>query len=132
MYKIIFAVLLTVSTGVMADTCAGGAGDLLTGNTKGTYCLSHTTMNWWSAHAWCQSIGAELVDLTEDCVPDNNSTVACPNLYNNGVQKESWTSNVPSSTQAYYISHSTGGVSKVSSHRDGGRYALCRMKTSVN
>lgn len=74
--------------GVQAVSCANGQGTEVQGNDHGTYCLSHIPMNWWSAHAWCDAIGMQLIPLTECTCNDESKcsmTVACPNLKISGL-----------------------------------------------
>ncbi len=107
---------LLISTGLSAATepvsggCANGTGILLTGNQGGTYCQSKISMNWWSTHAWCQSIGGELIDITSECIKDNTpSTVDCPNLYQIG-SGDIWTQNAVSQTHSFLVNLSQGKV----------------------
>ena len=55
------------ATPVFAEYCAGGSGDVFTAINGKTYCLSRPMVNWWSANAWCDSIGMALVNPSEDC-----------------------------------------------------------------
>ncbi len=135
-YVLLIGVMLSLPLTVLSEealtTCADGHGNLVKGNTSGTYCKSKITMNWWSAHAWCQSIGGEMIDLTEDCTPNggNTSTVQCPNLANLGITGGVWTRNVPNNSQAYVVFYA-GAVDKVNRiNSNWDARVLCRMKTT--
>ena len=40
------------------ETCANGAGEVITGYITGTkYCISKTRIDWWNANAWCDALG---------------------------------------------------------------------------
>ncbi len=137
MKKYILIGLMLLSTPVFAAQidggCANGDGHLLTTGSDTTtgYCKSRTSMNWWSAHAWCKSIGKELVDLTKDCNigKDSSTTVPCPYLASLGGSGWVWTAGVPGSNLAYFVDLSSGSLSDLS-YRDNGGYrglaALCR------
>ena len=109
MNKYIFGTLLTVSMAVSADTCPRGTPVI--GVDGETYCQSIQDMNWWSAFAWCEAIGMELISL-EDCDGKNgtvSSSSPCPNF--DGVNnKRVWTSSVPHKSAGYTIDLSSGSV----------------------
>lgn len=51
-----------------AESCADGAGTVITGATDNhNYCASNGTMNWWSAYTWCEAQGRHLVSMYEVC-----------------------------------------------------------------
>ncbi len=142
MNKLILILALTISTNAVAATCANGTGTELTGKYKYTYCQSHISMNWWSAFAWCNSIGSELIDITEDCVPTGTPTsgseVHCPNLYGIG-SGIGWTQNVPNNEYAYFIDFNSGKIrvhdSGTAGYRNNDKQdhrALCRIPTPSN
>ena len=84
---------LMISTITLADdtikTCANGAGIVITGNNGTDYCMSNNNMNWWTALAWCQTIGKTAIRYPEDCscVGENCLKVQCPNFAN---MKKAW------------------------------------------
>ena len=108
-YVAILGILSIFSTSAHTETCAGGAGTVIYGNDadpvigfEGTpYCKSNTVMNWWSAFAWCDAIGGELIDLTTECNKVSGSS-GCPNLAGTG-SGNAWTRNVVNDKVAYYI-----------------------------
>ncbi len=132
MYKYILSVGLIFSVPALAvidkGGCADGQGNLLTTRENVQYCQSKITMNWWSAHAWCQSIGKELITL-DDCLEKTSSglKVQCPHLMGVGGSSWAWTANVPSSTGAYIVELSSGGISGFYEGRQGKAAALCRI-----
>ena len=94
-----------------------------------TFCESKTKMNWWSAFAWCESIGAKLVDLNHAC-PNGFSSKRCVNLTSCGVVGHTWTTLKDGSyiqaitdggygIQAWWRSEPTNGEDF---------YALCEQK----
>lgn len=66
--------------------CALGQGEIVKGVNTVTYCKSRIGMNWWSAHAWCDSIGKNLVNPSEDCdcqgYENCDMSLSCPNFKN--------------------------------------------------
>lgn len=58
-----------------------------------TFCQSSTTMNWWSAFAWCESIGATLADLNHAC-PNGLSSLTCANLTGSGISGTGWNTSI--------------------------------------
>ena len=86
-------------------SCEDAGGTLYKGNDgKTEYCVSYHGMNWWSANAWCQSLGMELVDLETECKKRGmlGATTVCPQLS----LKESiscWTKNTPSQSTALFL-----------------------------
>ncbi len=134
MNKIILAVLLMVSTGAFATfesgKCADGSGDLITTNQNIQYCQSKIGMNWFSAHAWCESIGKPLIDITKDCVIGDitGSTIQCPHLYDVGSSDFVWTQNVYNNHRAYYVYTSTGAIGYTYGNGKGDAFkVLCRI-----
>ena len=110
---------------VQAADCANGAGTEIKGNDHGAYCLSKATMNWWSAHAWCDAIGMKLAPLSEcECRDESNCDMMkqCPNLYNIG-SGGVWTTTPNGSSSAYYVS--LGGGHVITAARTGNANVLC-------
>ena len=114
-YIAVLSLLCILSAPVSAETCAGGSGTVIYGNYVdpatglGTrYCKSNIAMNWWSAFAWCDAIGGQLIDLTKECIK-STGTSACPNLAGTG-SGNVWTQNVPSGTNVYAVTLSSGAI----------------------
>ncbi len=141
MYRTSFMLALMISTATLAKLepgkCAGGEGNLLTTNDNIQYCQSQIDMNWWSAFAWCKSIGEDLIDMTTECnigrTPE--TTVPCPHLTGIGGSGWSWSANVPDASEAYGVNLSDGAVKTNYRHGPWGRYfnaarALCRLSSS--
>ena len=119
---------LTLSAPALADSCAGGAGQTVTGVDGKIYCRSNISMNWWSAFAWCEAAGKTLVSL-EDCNGQNgdvSGTAQCPNFAGRGVDRWHWTSSVPGASNAYNVNLSSGAVSSDFSRSNFNFYALCK------
>lgn len=84
-------------------------------------------MNWFSAFAWCDAIGKQLIDLTQECNKATGTT-ACPQFTGVGVSNV-WTRNVPDPSWAYKVLLSNGDVIGSSVQRESvfHRYnALCK------
>ena len=99
-----------------AETCANGAGTVITGAVTGhKYCKSNGTMNWWNAHAWCDALGRRLFDRS-DCACGNTTADCangkCPELVGVGGEQWIWTSTpTPTgSSYAYIVSLSSGHI----------------------
>ena len=117
--------LIIMQSASAAASCANGAGTEIKGNDHGTYCLSKASMNWWSAHAWCDAIGMKLVPLNEcECSDESKCDMMkqCPNLYGTG-SNWVWTTTPSSSSAAYHVYLLNGSVSTNSRTHNG--YALC-------
>lgn len=100
---------LLISGSVLAGGCDSDSGTLITGKDGTKYCQSKVGLNWWSAFAWCDAIGGQLIDLTTEC-NKVTGTEQCPNLAGVG-SGDVWTQAVPSSDFAYYVDLSSGSVS---------------------
>ncbi len=87
------------------------------------YCRSNVSMNWWSAIAWCEATGMQLISLDRcngrngDITGDNS----CPNF--KGKVSSFLTSSTPSYNKVYAI-NSSGEVSQMD-RTYGSYYALC-------
>lgn len=125
---LILGLLLLGTTPVLADYCANGYGDLLTAVNGKKYCVSRTDMNWWSAHAWCDSIGMRLIDPGEDCdctgLANCEAGSDCPNLniIRSGIFV--WTNAIDNSSHSYVI-NTTEDKLAGKLKREGG-YAACK------
>ena len=119
--------VFSMPTVSVAETCAKGQGIEIKGNSSGTYCRSRVAMNWWSAHAWCDSVGMKLV-TTNDCICSDESkcdmTVACPNLYHPSESVGVWTATTQGSSAAYRVLLVIGSVLTYTRTFNYGR-ALC-------
>lgn len=125
MKKYIGMICLSVllSTSAVAESCAGGSGTVITGLDGTRYCKSNITMNWWSAFAWCDAIGGQLIDITTECIKTTGTT-GCPNLTGVG-DGLVWTRNVPNSVHTYYVNLSSGLVQSVFDRITANRRTLC-------
>ena len=92
-----------------AETCANGAGTVITGAVTGhKYCQSNTSMDWWNAIAWCDALGRKLFSM-DDCTYNSTST-SCPELTEVGDSIYVWTTTPKSSTTNYNVRLSTGSI----------------------
>ena len=117
--------VLVMSTPALSATCANGAGTQVIGVDGETYCRSNVSLNWWSAHAWCDAANMTLVSLDRCNGKNGNITgdTACPNFKGTG-SNDCWTSSVPSSSHVFAVNLSSGAVSYYAT-RNYNSYALC-------
>ena len=123
LFLLTFAILMTSN---IALACGGIA-------LKGKYCLSKHKMNWYSASAWCQAQGMNLVNVKEVC---GSLTSACTALQLSSEEKDmitaaggkvdaAWTNTSKSDKNTYIIYLSSpnldGNWGRLSS-----AYALCQ------
>ena len=129
---LLLGLAVTGSAQAAATPCANGAGTVFNGaDGATTYCKSNIKMNWWSAFAWCEGAGMELVSL-EDCSGASGTyngagTANCPN-FTGGSSDSVWTASVPTDAGfAYAVNLSSGAVNSSRSGRNNGSYyyALC-------
>ena len=112
------------------ETCAGGAGTVVTGIISGRkYCSSKNSMNWFNAVAWCDAIGRRLFKLSDCECSDTTANCAgtkCPELMmENSAQH--WTATAASSSDFWRVTLNGGiGIpgNKGSANVYGGK-ALC-------
>lgn len=113
------AILLTsimalADDGTTTETCANGAGRVITGAVSGhKYCKSNQVMNWWNAHAWCDALGRRVFDrsncscgdITADCAGNK-----CPDLKGVRDSEYIWTATPRDSSHVYVVYLSSGLV----------------------
>ncbi|MGN1091850.1 MAG: hypothetical protein ACI4RJ_05120 [Alphaproteobacteria bacterium] len=116
MKKIILSLLFcALSLNVQADdNCAG---IVIIKQNGHSFCLSNQVMNWYSAHAWCDSQGRHLATIHEAC--DYNGQVygstytytnKCPNGYpssvsgtDSGYLRPFWVNHQNADEKALYV-----------------------------
>lgn len=106
MKKTIFLVCAILMMPVVANACGGTI-------IKGQYCLSDEQMNWYSAYAWCQAQGMQLVDVEivcgslSDCpalkISEDEINQLLPDDYTGIREVWGWTNTSVNSKQAYRI-----------------------------
>ena len=131
MKKFLFILCMFSSVANAEISCEDAGGTLFKGNDgKTEYCLSYHGMNWWSANAWCQSLGMELVDLEIECKKKGVSpggTYICPQLRMLGDEYIlAWTKNTASPSQALGFDLRGGYMER--GQKNYGRNALCLVK----
>jgi len=69
-----------------------------------TFCKSTTSMNWWSAYAWCQAMGGHMPTVNELCPKLQSITqdASCGTTYNDHI----WTA-TPGSSTVPWIYHNS-------------------------
>lgn len=95
-----------------------------------TFCQSSVAMNWWSAFAWCASIGAQLVDLNHAC-PNGLGNMSCANLVGSG-NAAAWNTSIQSG-QVNLITENGASIHRWwgSAPNDERHRALCEPKGST-
>jgi len=109
------------------ETCADGMGTLRLGKDNTTYyCTSNITMNWWSAFAWCKSIGGTLFDVNTEC-SKTSGIQECPQV--NALEMDAWTVNIVDEETAVVINGWGGGWSSriYSEKKTNNKKATCVM-----
>ena len=109
--------------------CADGMGILVTGRDNTTrYCLSKISMNWYSAFAWCDSIGGQLFNVNTECLKTTATSDECPQI--RGFSSiEAWTVNtIDEDTAVLAVGWSGVGTSRILNLKKINRSkALCTM-----
>ena len=130
MKKTILAILMTMmtTTAFAEGKCEGG--DPFEGVSDGhEYCISTTTMNWWSAFAWCQHQGRHLASLQEACEgwhATTGSTICGNFVTSDFTRKYLWMANPSGSTNAYHVIGGSGNIVNLHTYgRAAGFFALC-------
>ena len=134
MRKILISTCAILMISVTANACSGIT---IKGNSGTSYCLSKQTMNWYSAYAWCEAQGMELIDLDSVCKNYNS----CPELNlsfdqkthitdNGGRVAWIWINKSISSDRAFNVNLGSGALNQGSGYRNYsdyniGYYALC-------
>ncbi|MGN1091022.1 MAG: hypothetical protein ACI4RJ_00815 [Alphaproteobacteria bacterium] len=132
MKKILFILCMFSSVANAEISCEDAGGTLFKGNDKETeYCVSFHGMNWWSANAWCQSLGWELIDVQTECNKRSVSNVPstdCPQLnVALGAGRFGWSKNTPSQSDAMRIYLNQGAISTITKNTTVNG-ALCLVK----
>ena len=106
----------------ITETCAGGAGVVVTGAVSGhKYCRSTQGMNWWNAYAWCDAQGRRLFDRSDCACSDTTADCRskCPELVGVGEYAWIWTATSASASGAYHIDISSGNFDGGSNRERG-------------
>lgn len=140
--NLIFACcILMISFIVSADdttteTCANGAGTVVTGAVSGhKYCLRKSTHSgsptmvgqiiWWNAHTWCEGIGRKIFSMDDcGCNETTNCINKCPELAVGGTAGV-WTDKPWGTDGAYQVSLKNGAVSTAKRYNEFG-FVLCK------
>ncbi len=127
--------LFALVCGILMISSAANAceGITIKGKSGASYCLSKQGMNWYSAYAWCQAQGMELIDAEKVC---NTITDTCAELKmssdeknkiitNGGIFDYVWTKTSYSSCCPYLIGLSYGYFFTLHNRQHPGYPALC-------
>ena len=115
-----------------AETCANGAGTVITGVVTGhKYCMSNQKISWWNSNSWCDAQGRRLFSL-EDCTYSsyiNPGIRICADLKNISIESEIivWTATPAGTHQSYGLYLPSGRINpfnRDNSYFAGGK-ALC-------
>ena len=125
-------------TGVNADetveTCANGAGTVITGAITGyKYCRANKGMNWWNAYAWCDSLDKKMFTLADckcsdtvsNCVGSDGKSV-CPELTEVGNEWYVWTGTLNGTKDAHLVTPSLGIIGVAGSFQNSSPPPLCK------
>ena len=115
-------------TSTVANACGGIT---VKGKSGKSYCLSKFTMNWYTAYAWCKDQSMDLIDLDTTCGTNVGtcseltlSSAEQTNITDNGGKVGTvWTNTSNTSSNAYYVSLSSGNFNN--DNRYNHYYALC-------
>ena len=113
---------------VWAETCAGGAGQVVHGSKSGTYCLSDRSMNWFSAFSWCRGAGYRLATFAEVCPTAAPGDAWCSNNGTAEIDRSGWTG-TPKGEGKAYIVNVKGGLSQTDD-RHKSHVAICIVSSS--
>ena len=127
MCGMLFMASMAVADDTTTETCANGAGIVITGNLSGhKYCLSNQNMSWWNAYAWCDSIGRSLFDASMCCINRTNCPHdQCPEFLDTKINKWGWSATPIRSDSAYQVLISTSRLSTDFKRSHTGPFALC-------
>ena len=128
--------MLMMSSVVFAEdtveTCANGAGEVITGAVTGyKSCKSNQRMNWWNAVSWCDALKRPLFDL-DDCGCDwsTNCNGTCPELAKVAGYQFLWMITPASDSRAYFVNPLFGSVASQNrsdySWSNYSAFALCK------
>ena len=127
MVSIFFMMTSVVLADDAIETCANGAGRIVTGKITGNkYCMSETKMNWWNAVTWCDGLGQQIFSLNDcECTASNNCTNVCPELVIDSTLVASpWVANPKGISGAYAVDVRWGTV--VNTSRSYTNFTLCK------
>ena len=115
---ILIASSVALTEDTTTETCANGAGAIITGHITGDkYCKSNKTMNWWNAVSWCDAQNKTLIALS-DCA--STKVNVCDNFIGYGYL---WLYNYH--TQGAYHANNTGQIIKGDSWYEN-VHAICK------
>ncbi len=130
---VIFGLIITLpaiaaNTGPTGNTCAHGTGVELIGmDGKTKFCKSETTMNWWSAFAWCDMAGGTLINMADCMYEGHNSGAQCPLTAGISPKAEYfWMANADDVSHGYRVYSWTGAVGTAWTDNFTTK-ALCKM-----
>ncbi len=125
--------VLMMSSVAMADetateTCANGAGTVITGISGNKYCRSNQRMSWLNAHAWCDGLKKRLFDLSDCKCSDMTANCAgsiCAEL-RLGIALQIWTARPSKTGTAYHVVLDRGNIyTGDRTHTNSYSYAVC-------
>ena len=127
MRKIILLICAILMISTVANACGGIT-------VKGKYCLSKFKMNWYTAYAWCKDQSMDLIERDTTCGTNVGkcSELALSSAEQNKIKENGgtvdwvWTNTSSTSSTAYDLDLSSGGVHREHYYgRNTSKYALC-------
>jgi hypothetical protein len=131
-------ILLTIAIVMISNVALACGGITFQGKSGASYCLSKHTMNWYSASAWCQAQGMNLINMNTVC---GTISGGCSELQLSSDEKSkitssggtlgyAWTntSSHNNGGYAYAVKLDTGGIIGYPSgnRHSSSHYALCQ------
>ena len=118
---------VTFAEETSTETCANGAGTVITGAVTGhKYCMSNNTMNWWNSVSWCDGVGARLFSVNDCAFSSTSDTSVCPELKGVG-SGWIWAATPKGTSDAYGLNVSLGSFGSIyfAGSRASNHYTLC-------
>ena len=102
------------------QNCNNKGGEIVQSSTGEIYCKSISTMNWWSAYAWCEAMGGHMPSMEEMCPGANLLRGApCPSM--NGTA-DHWSKTPNGDSNVYFPAR---GVVIQDGGKSGSKYVWC-------
>lgn len=108
---------MTVQADDTVETCASGAGIVVTGKSGHKYCKSNGSMNYWNSYTWCEAQGRRMLDWSDcGCNVSTYCGSGCPEFSGIGGDINFWLANPKGERDAYvlYMGNATinGGLAR--------------------
>ena len=114
--------LLLIFSSPIHATCEGGT-EYTNNNVK--FCVSNKTMNYWSAHAWCNANGMHLATWMEMCRMKSDESLNCYHRLANAAYPAGLADPVGTTLRAYIEVNGSYTYYKTADRVWTGSKALC-------